>query len=162
MRRLSLRLIVALLTFIIGVAISGWWLSHHRTLPKSVQITESDVIDEPERQPPGFPEMHACGPTANFHTYESPDGVLISQSNEGFSSLKRANRELQKRLRIATEIIERGPYLDDNGRRVGKRVVAVSSGKEGQQRAFILWTDGEILSSIEASSLRHVLEFEKH
>lgn len=162
MPRRPLYFVVASLTFIIGIVLSGLWLFHHRPITQPVQVVNPFAIEFPQPQPLSFEtRMDACGPTANYHTYESSDGVFISQSNEEFSSAKRASRELQKRLRLAKEIIERSPRIDESGKRVGERVVGLSSGEGGAQTAFIVWTDGEVLSSIESPSLRHILEFEK-
>lgn len=162
MQRMSIRFAVALLTFIIGLSLSSLWPFHSRPVPKPIRVEEPPAVQLPESQSLSFRGMmDACGPTANYHTYESSDGIGLSQSNEIFSSAKRANKELQRRVRLAREIIEREPKLDEHGRRIGERVVGVSSGKEGQQFAFVIWTHDEVLSSIVATSLRHVLEFEK-
>lgn len=162
MQRVSIRIAAALLTFTVGLALSSSWLFHSRPILNPIKSEQPFEVQPFELQPLSFSGMaHACGPTANYHSYESSDGIAISESNEIFPSAKRSNKELQKRVRLAVEIIEREPKLDENGRRVGERVVGISSVKEGQQLAFVMWTDDEILSSIEASSLRHVLEFEK-
>lgn len=159
---ISLRLAVGFITFTIGVALSSLGLFHTRPVLKPFNAIEPVTFQSPESQRLSFSSrMDACGPKANYHSFESSDGVFISQSNEMFPSARRAKKELQERLSLATEIIERDNKLGKDGRVVGERVVGVSNGKEGQQMTFIMWTDGEVLSSIEAPSMRHILEFEK-
>lgn len=152
-----LRPVVALLTFTIGVTLSSSGLRHHRPVLKPATVVEPAASRPSESQPLSFSSrMHACGPQANYHTYESSDGVFISEANERYPSARRANLELQKRIHSATEIIERSPELDERGRRVGEKVVAMIDGD-----AYVLRVNGNWLHSTQSSSLRHVLEFEK-
>jgi hypothetical protein len=150
MRRLSLRLLVSLLTFAIGITVSGLWLFGNRLFS---EMKEESI----SQQPLTFSStMHACGPTSNHHTYVASDGVSISLSNEEFPSDKLAAKELQKKLESANEIIERRPELDSSGRKMGERVVAMFGNRVV---VFRLW--GNFLRSTESSSLKHILEFEK-
>jgi hypothetical protein len=100
-------------------------------------------------------QMHACGPRANYHTFDLLDGTQISTSCEGHGSRSAATRALQKKLSGIAEILERTPNLDDKGRRVGFRVIAKGPG------VIELETDGTTLCSTYAASLEHLHWFER-
>ena len=162
MKRFSFRLIVALATFLVCVSLTGLWLIKR----PSAQVFHVQTPEIPRsfvEQPLSFRSMmSACGPDGSFQSYESSDGVPLSWQSRIFRSAAGARGELRLRLRGATEILERTPELDDKGRRVGERVVAVFAPDDsGQSRACIFLTHNNIFNSTEASSLRHVLAFEE-
>ncbi|HLN98462.1 MAG TPA: hypothetical protein VK208_08385 [Pyrinomonadaceae bacterium] len=98
----------------------------------------------------------------SYHLYKSSDGVGVATTVENRASPVRANKALQRRIKRAVKIIERGPKLDNNGQRIGERVVAVfaADGSKNEQAA-VLWTDGSQFYYIESPSLKHALGFEK-
>jgi hypothetical protein len=98
----------------------------------------------------------------SFHEYVSSDNVGISTTIEKHSSSARAKRELRRRIKTAARIVESAAKLDEEGRVVGARVVAIFKPKApfGPQ-AIIFWTDRSDLHIIESTSLKHALEFEK-
>lgn len=163
MKRFSFRLIVALATFLVGISLTGFWLIKQRSSPQVVHVQVSEPSGSLVEQPLSFrSRMSACGPDGSFQSYESSDGVALSWQSRIFHSASGARRELRRRLRGAAEIIERTPELDDEGRRVGERVVAVFAFDDsGQSRACVFSTYNNIFNGTEASSLRHVLAFEE-
>ena len=98
----------------------------------------------------------------SYHLYKSCDGVGVSTTVENRSSVFSALKALQRKVKTASKIIERGPKLDDKGQRTGERVVAMfaSNGSE-KERAAVLWTEGSDFHYLESSSLRHLIAFEK-
>jgi hypothetical protein len=158
MRHPSSRLLVALLTFAAGVSISGLWHRADDSIPRPGEAAPAATQPMPPARPLSpVAEMHACGPTGNYHVFRAADGTAISVSNESFPSAARASRELRERLRSATEIIGRRPEVDGRGRKVGERVVATIGGN-----VYVLETSGKSLSSTSARSMKHIIEFEKN
>jgi len=87
------------------------------------------------------------------------DCVTIDVREEKLDSSGSAEEKMQRALRGAYHLLEQGPRIDSNGRRVGTRAVVLPA--SGGRRALILWTDGQRLHSIESCSLGHALELEK-
>lgn len=137
----------------------------------NMTMKEQDTTNKPEIKPGqalDFKELTSVKGTTkdgvpySAQIYESPDGVTVSVTRENRDSAASAAKVLQKRIKAAVEIIERGPKLDETGRRVGERVVATfaksdSSGNEVE----VLWTNGGQLYYIQSTSLPVALEFEK-
>src|SRR5262245_62003166 len=113
------------LTFLLGTVVSG--VSSLYTFPDTPEglLASTQHWWEPLKVVGG---LDACGSDGNYHTRELSDGTRIVNSCERLASPAAANRALQNKLASATEIIERGPNLDDNGRTVGEKVVARTTG----------------------------------
>lgn len=138
----------------------------------NMTMKEQDITNKPEIKPgqavTEFKELTSVkgttkdGAPYSAQIFESTTGVRVSVTRENRDSAARASKELQKRIKPAVEIIERGPRLDETGQRVGERVVATfaksdSSGNE----VTVLWTNGGQLYYIQSRSLPVALEFEK-
>ena len=152
MKRIFLNLAVAVLTFFVGATAS---MLHSRGTyaPKTNSLIASTGMSaEPLKI---TMEMHACGPRANYHTFDLSDGTRVSTSCEGHSSQAAAARALQRKLSGVPEIVERAPNLDENGHRVGDKVVAINGG------VVELETSGNALCSTAAASLEHLRWFER-
>jgi hypothetical protein len=162
MRTRAVRVIVIILTLLIGVAI----------------ITEIFFFFRPSRElgvylvkpvgrmiQPKYKQLgHACGGSYYSYItgYEAPDGVIISESCAPFRSPSEAKRGLRERLKYAISILERGAKYNDNGRKVGERVVALFNSKEaGKRVVLVLWTEKEDMYEVESYSLSHAVEFER-
>ena len=152
MRRLLLRLAIGCLTFLVGTSISA--LYNFRAAPDNLivhlQGIKHTLPDHQQLRIVGG--MDACGPQANFHTYDLSDGTMITRSCRLLSSTDRARQELKKRLPRGAEIIERQPNLDENGLLVGERLVA----RAGAGAIFELSIYGRSLCETEAPSLDHL------
>lgn len=150
MRRI-LPLLIALLTFSIGVVISYSW-----SLRKGVEDFLVETIGAKLSQEEFVTQIHTCGIRASSKTYLiSSTGETLEQSVEAFDSAEAAHEALLGRLSRAETILERTVILDDNKRPVGERVVAVVSSK-----ALILKTKGAVLSIIKAPTAEWAVEFE--
>lgn len=167
MKRLISRLMLALLTFIIGVASVSLWLNNRRpapTIKAEVKNPEPDLVPQPAEFEP---EMSACGyikGAGRFSSlgYKSSDGVGVGYVIGDYRSAPRANQALGRKLKEAIQIIERGPKLDGRGRHVGERVVAMFTPiAPFQELGSVFWTDGSHFYAIDSPSLKHALEFEK-
>src|SRR5687767_14338447 len=103
MRRLSLRLVVALFAFCIGVTAASLWLIFCRPAPAGVKVevtapSQTSAKQERTYGPGGM--AGSCitkdGFRCSFTSFESSDGMSFSQMSEFYNSPKRANRELQR------------------------------------------------------------------
>ena len=111
--------------------------------------------------------MHASGLAgrheACFGHFSSSDGMNFSSTNIYFDSPKQAQRELQKRLKTALDILSREESLDETGHVVGEQVVATfpTYGDASTPSAQLLFTKGADFVSISSSSLRNITEYKK-
>ena len=164
MRRISLRLAVALLTFTAGVVAVALWFSiqTHRPQSETQGIHTPQAALEPTEPFTRVGHMsamtldHGC---VNSETYTAADGTLLSFSREDYGSLARAAKELRRKIKRAQRVVERTPVNDETGRQTGERVV-VLWGEDGA-RASVLWTRDSESFSISADSLERALEFER-
>jgi hypothetical protein len=93
--------------------------------------------------------------------YQSSDCVMVSRRIEFLNSPASAHLELQRNLRRAQQILERGPKLNSLGQQIGERAKMVLTRGSRQKQYAVLWTDKSELYSIESSSLKHVEDFER-
>ena len=101
------------------------------------------------------------GADFSFQVYKSSDDVILSVRIDTFKSSNRAHRELTKLLRSG-KIIERKSKPNGEGKQIEQVVARFPARSSVEEPAFrVLWTDKSRLYSITASSLRHVMEFEK-
>jgi len=98
----------------------------------------------------------------SYHLYKSSDGVGVSTTVENRISAFSAVKALQRKIKTASKIIERGSRLDVKGQRTGEKVVAMfKSDGSNKERAAVFWTDGSDFHYLESSSLPHLIAFEK-
>jgi hypothetical protein len=163
MKRFSIRIVVAILTFIIGVGLVSIWLINRRSDSESQTVavqTPEINLSETEKPLEFRALLYADLTDGVSHLYESSDGVKISFTSKIFRSVTRARRELENKIRGA-EIIERTPKIIKE-QRVGERVVVIlAADSSGQRRACIFWTYNDALIWIESTSLDHLLAFER-
>jgi hypothetical protein len=111
--------------------------------------------------------MHASGRAgryeACFGIFSSSDGMDFSTTNIYFDSPEQAQRELEKRLKLALEILSREKSVDETGQVVGELVVATfpPSDKALTPSAQLLQTKGADFVSISSSSLHNLTEYKK-
>lgn len=107
-------------------------------------------------------DLKPDGTRVSYNTYVSADGVGVLFTVQKHRSATSANNALKRRIRKASKIIERGVKLDKDGRRVGDRVLLLSHTRLPQKTvAGVVWSERATLYSVESSSLKHALEFEK-
>jgi len=102
------------------------------------------------------------GVTVEVKNYKEQNDVLLREIIQEYRSSSGSDEEMQKMIKTAASLVERGPKLDRNGRRVGERVVLImgpASGGPGP--AAVVWTQGAKLYILRSSSLPHVFAFEK-
>jgi hypothetical protein len=97
-----------------------------------------------------------------FHTWKASDGVSVTSFTQEFRSHAQANHSFSKRLKEASQVIEKKPKVDKAGHQVGQRAVVTFSypGKK-EQFSGIIWTEGPIFHDVESVSLEHAVLFEK-
>ena len=165
---MKMRILAVILVLVVAAASTALWLITRTHQPAEVADQEGQVaLDTFNPQPARF-EWKACallGRSAKDRSgfkrgsaqmYLASDGVWISVTLCDYGLAAQAGGELRRRLRGALRIVERRPNLDENGRKVGERVVALY-----KAHASVLATNKRLLTYIESSSLHHVLEFEK-
>ena len=155
MRRLAFHVLVAGLTFSSGLVLSG--LATRYADPAILLFDDlTSSISSPPLQRVGG--IDACGPKANFHTWDLSDGTQITIACMELSSARAAKRDLDRRVSRATEIIERVPELGqsvhDRGQTVGERVVFRTVG------VTLVETYENNLCVTEAASLEHLRWYE--
>jgi hypothetical protein len=162
------RLAIALITFIIGLASSFIWSIFH----PAARIDENrSALLEPARRPSvvssigagggGISAGNFTGSESSFSTYESfSNGTTLDQTSIIYSSPERARIALQDKLKGAVEIIKQEPVLDEKGRQVGERVLAMFASQERASviHAELLSTNGSEFTSLSGSSINEMLE----
>jgi hypothetical protein len=164
MRRISLRLAVALLAFAVGVASAALWLPTQlrqaRQETHTVQAPQATLESaEPFTRVGQMNAMtldHGC---ITSETYRAADGSFLSFSHEDYGSPARAAGDLRREIKQAARVVEWSPVKDEVGRQVGERVIVLWRADE--TRASVLWTrEGESFSIL-ADSVERALEFER-
>lgn len=161
-----------LLSLFIVVLLMGWTLgscapqhpnersSSSKSLPPPQQEANREAVEFESIQ--GERGKTEDGIPFSYHLYKSSDGVGVATTVENRESPIRASKALQRKIKKAVKIIERGPKLNEKGQQIGERVVVIFVPNDSyKEQASVLWTDGTQFYYIESSSLRHVLEFEK-
>ena len=157
MRRILAKLSIFALTFGLGVGVSACWQLYQWSL---LSLDVGDQIDGKVATVDGSATaisivggMHACGPSANFHTTELSDGTYISQSCERLRSPAIAARALKERL-VNAEIAERREERDEKGRLIGESILITSP------RVARLTIHGNSLCETQAPSITHLQLYE--
>ena len=158
MKRLIVRVLVALLALAAGLLSAKLWPAYRSPLPQTATV-EPEVGREAE-QPAEPITFENTGIVDLFKvTYRSSDGESVRYGCFKRSSSSRAIEGLPKASDV-TRIVERGPVWDEKGVRVGERVVSVTS-PGPYTSVSIEWTEGAKAFEIVSSSLEHALAFEK-
>jgi hypothetical protein len=163
MRKTILHLVVALMTFTVGVA-AVWLCSFAPSKETATSELNENVVllAAPPVKQRFTSTFRACKP-GWVQGYITSDGERLSESGNRFSSPALASGKLQKWMKGAEKIIERAPRFDSKGKKVGERVIAAYPPNDhGVKWVSIMWTDKNGLGSINAPSLQLALEFEKH
>lgn len=127
--------VLALFTFILGVAIS------------------------PIRF---YGEMSRWGPKSSIKLYRSSYFVRVASSHVTYDSTAEASDSFNQELREAVRVVEITQKVNKHGVIVGQRAVTVVFLPEfNQYQTRVFWTEGRILFGICSSSFLHVMEFEK-
>jgi len=97
-----------------------------------------------------------------FTKFEAEDRTLAYILVIPFSSAKRAEEELQRRIKLATKIVRSNPQVDNKGKIVGQRVLALYTGNTPSHPLVKLtWTIGSTFFEINSESMANVLELER-
>lgn len=97
----------------------------------------------------------ACGVRMHEKTYLVRRGGTLRHTVWSYESPELAEAALEKKFKSA-EVIERRPILDEQGVKVGERVVVKKA-----ERALVLRTGKGLIVGIEAPSVEVLEEFEK-
>jgi hypothetical protein len=143
MERITLRIFVAALTFIVGLTAS--WVMGERSRPKAFT-----------------PTARGCG-MGYGQAYAMSDGRAMSEGSACFETSSETKRKWRNLLAKAKTIVERVPQYKNRFGQMGERVVALFPPDQyNEETARIMWYDGgECYLYISAPTLDIALEFEK-
>ncbi len=167
MHRFILRLTIALLTFVLGIAAVSLWFKFRHPSSVTIKCTENLSPAPAPAQPEKGLDVDGRiiskdGVSIAFSVWYTSDGVRFSRSSEFHTSPERANKELEKALKEALEIIKREPLFDRSGFKVGEKVIATFLPKHSKYGVVsLLWTEGATFRYLTSSSLENILAHEK-
>ena len=159
MRHIALRVVILLLTFIAGVGSS-------RLLQNPLHLgSEKAALANRRSSSTSSPQFILTGSLLerDYHIYwyqtpESSGAEEISFYGD-FRSAQVTREHLESNATTeAATLIERGYKLDEQGRRIGERVVTAFKGSEAVR---ISWTEDDIFWCVQAPSLQLAREFEE-
>ena len=135
------RLGIALLTFIVGVAVSPIQFYCEG-------LGRGKVIDG--------------GGNYGIAVYTSSYFVKLWFVHESYVSPEKADQVFDEHLSHAVRVFEVGPKIDRHGTVVGRRAMALFFSPETSRHyTEIFWTDGHVIDYISSTSALHAKEFEK-
>jgi hypothetical protein len=163
-------IIIAIAITTIGVSVAAvgvWTLVQNRNV-HGVEIGDEYIALAPPPIPQRFTStIIACGFVTPYRGrfssqgYRASTGEGLSRTSYDYFSALRASKELLKEIKHAEKIVERVPNLDDNGKRVGERIVVIfPPNNKGIKRTSIFETNKSSLYEISAPSLELALEVE--
>jgi hypothetical protein len=159
MRHIALPVAILLLTFIAGVGSSrllqnALHLGHEKGVLASRQSPSSSCRQFIRTGSLLEPDYHIYW----YQTPGSSDAEEITFYGD-FRSAQVTREHFESNATTdAAALIERGYKFDQQGRRIGERVVTVF---EGSETFRICWTEGDIFWSVQAPSLHVAREFEE-
>jgi len=164
MRSIVIRIGIAAITFVIGIALTSVWffsLQHSPAKPDDARDVRARLPAKQERTIIGGfagEGTSADGYPTSFSNDDYSDGTYVHQLSVYYKSPKRANAEMQKHLKDAVEIIRQEPFLDRKGVQVGERVVATFAPYKGSSVVWpeLLWTEGSRYVAQRRSSLQSI------
>ena len=125
-----------------------------------------------EKKPPRDIEFAHSGATDgltvngfDFSTegYRSSDGVSLSVTRIRCQTPETAERLLTQTLDNAKRVIHRDKLFNENGKEVGRRLIAsFKTGEGANGTPIILWTNGNVFFKIESPSIHHSLLLEEN
>ena len=126
--------------------------ARYRDSNKSDPATPEPTVERPSPTPFDF---------ADYYGYIKEASVTCSD----LPSTEAANQALNSKLPHGErfdKVIKRDFKINDQGQRVGRRIITWSCcGVEGQSAAHIYWTDGSKLCDIISATVDQALTFEK-
>jgi hypothetical protein len=163
MRRLTVRVIAAVLTFIVGVtAASLWFNPRPSTAVKLEAVAPSQALAISKRS---YSRGGVAGESESgyFSAWVSSDGMQFTRWVTECGSPRRAKREMERRLKMrGVEIVSREPMFDESGQQIGERVLALLPPDDlGHTRASLLWVEKNDFVEVTGTSLHDIMEYKK-
>jgi hypothetical protein len=93
--------------------------------------------------------------------WRSSDGKTVFLEINYCKSSAHAQRVLNKFVRKATKIFEKGTLTGKDGKKSGDRIVVTFTKNLIKRPEMILWTEGNKIYIVESTSFGHALVFEK-
>ncbi len=153
MRRLCVYIFTALATFTIGFGCSLYLETNDGLFVNQVRPIldnhDSSTREEPRIFSVAGERFSDDGFPTSFSNHDYSDGTYIHQESILYPSPERANSELQKRIKLASEVVRREPVVDKDGKNIGESVVTAG--------AELLWTEGGRLVIQKRRSVQDIL-----
>jgi hypothetical protein len=90
------------------------------------------------------------------------DGGVLDRYFVDFSTSAQASRELSAWVSTAEKTLRKTPQMNERGRKVGDRILAIFPGKSPESdRVKLIWNVGPKFRAASANSLDLVMEFER-
>ena len=158
MRHIAFPLGILLLTFSAGVGSS-------RLLHKALHLGPEKAVANRPSLSGNSPQFISTGsllePDYHIYSYQTPEGSDAEEITffGDFRSAQVTRELLESNATTdAAKLMERGDKLDEQGRRIGERIVTVFKGSEAVR---ICWTESDIFWCVQAPSLRLARQFEE-
>jgi hypothetical protein len=160
--------LVGLSLFLVLIVGTVLWLSYedctglptrlyHRIVLREQDFIGHDVRFKVRGQGARLPPN---GRLSGFTTVRASDCVEVIIESEDEGSPMQAKDEMEKRIREASRVVERGPEVDLPGRPDGERAVLLLG--TDARAEIVVWFEGNRrLGIIESASLAHALAYEK-
>lgn len=158
MTRWTIRVLVALATFSLGLASAKLVILHGRPASQSFTINNAKA-PEPESDSSFIKFENTGDIDMNLTYYRSSDGAGVQYGcfEEGYLFSLARDIPVEDRY---VHIVEHTPKFNAKGIRVGERIVSLYA-RGLDMRAEISWTEGSRSYLISAPTLRYALAFEK-
>jgi len=94
--------------------------------------------------------------------YKSSDGISLSVTRIRCQTAETAERLMTQTLDNAKSVIRRDKLFDENGKQVGRRVIASFETQKASSTPAILWTNNNTFFKIDSPSIDHSLLLEEN
>jgi hypothetical protein len=151
MKRKTIYVLVACLTFGLGIAVASMWLLHTRTF----RVVSQDGVGGPGLGVSGR------GIGCSMKTWSSSDGIRIEEYIVAYASVEEAREDFETELKSVETIVE-GNKSPDYSSGVEPKLIGTFINPVTKERSIkiIKLQDKEIYYA-EARSLEHALAFER-
>lgn len=148
-------------------AISAYFITHGQTPVEDRPGNSKSATAQPKQErtykrgPAGL-GVRSDKSIVSFITFDSSDGMHFIKWSRAYESPERANDALENILRKSSEIVKRESVTDDDGQKIGRKIVAkFPPDAPDYGPASLIWTEKEELFEVHSATLQNILEYRK-